>query len=293
MKVIISTPEFAEPARQISSSCDFLHHCAHIKAYSSGEKQCFIDEDFTYEKQEIFIYHKLWPEFEKNILDLCMILVALEKYDNIRLVTPFLPLLRQDREFSKNSSIGSKILANILNSYNVKEIITFETHSEASQKFFKSNIINLNCFEGFYNSIKQDISSGKWKIISPDDGGIKRAKLFADICKAEYEALKKKRSLDGKISHSFERNENTNYIILDDMIDSGRTIISAANILKTPDNKIIILTTHLFNSSTIEKILSESNVHKIICSDTILHKNLISTSHIKEIINYISNIHSL
>jgi len=218
-----------------------------------------------------------------------MILVALEKYDNISLVTPFLPLLRQDREFSKNSSIGSKVLANILNSYNIKEIITLETHSEASQKFFNSNIINLNCFDSFYNAIKEEISRSKWKIISPDLGGINRAKELAEICITNYGHLKKQRSREEKITHSFDDyDRNTNYIILDDMIDSGGTIISGANLLKNPDNKIIILSTHIFSASTVTRIKNECMIHKIICSNTITTDGIEFVDHLEEIIKYIN-----
>jgi ribose-phosphate pyrophosphokinase len=176
-----------------------------------------------------------------------------------------MPYSRQDRRTNIGDSFGLKIFADMLNRFDIDKIITFDIHSKESLEFFKSEIINLTPDILFAEPLKQhDLEDVI--VLATDLGGEDRAKLVSDLIGCPYFVPMKKR--DGNmVEHSLDEAKSLkgkNIIIVDDIIDSGKTILSLLDILQA--NSIFIYATHIISETGIKLIEQNKSVKKIYIS---------------------------
>ena len=188
------------------------------------------------------------------------------------LVAPFQGYSRQDKTDHLRSSIGSKMLADVLEKVGMSRVITIDLHASSIQGFYNVPVIHLNGNKIFIDQIK-DLNLNNLCIVAPDQGAVKRA---GDFCKAFPEAtfamINKKRIKPNEI-HSMELVGDVsgkNVIIVDDMADTLGTMKKAADLLL--DNgavKVIGVATHGILSGNAYKNLYESKIDTFFVSDSI------------------------
>lgn len=186
-------------------------------------------------------YH---PRYSLN--DLIMevfILIDMVKRSNAKSITvvmPIFPYQRQDRKSYSRSPISSSMIASILENFDIDRVICFELHAGQIQGFFhKVPIDNLTLNVYFKECIKDiskklKIDTKEFIIVSPDEGGVKRASKLAKLINCPIALLHKERSNVNEIGEMVLMGhvENKYCIIIDDMIDTGGTVIKACSVLK-------------------------------------------------------------
>ena len=188
------------------------------------------------------------------------------------LVAPFQGYSRQDKTAHLRSSIGSKMLADVLEKVGMSRIITIDLHASSIQGFYNVPVIHLNGNKIFIDHIRE-MGLNDLCIVAPDQGAVKRA---ADFCKAFPEAtfamINKKRVKPNEI-HSMELVgdvDGKNVIIVDDMADTLGTMKKAADLLlEKGARRVISVATHGILSGSAYKNLYESQIDTLFVSDSI------------------------
>jgi len=191
---------------------------------------------------------------------------------SFNLVSPYMGYSRQDKTDHIRSSIGSKVLADILEKVGVSTLLTIDLHASAIQGFYNIPVIHLNGNKIFIDYFKnQNIED--MCVVSPDQGAVKRA---TDFCKAFPEAtfamINKKRIKPNEI-HSMElvgEVRDKNVIIVDDMADTLGTMKKAADLIMMSGAKSVrAVAIHGILSGKALENLNNSQLSELIVSDTI------------------------
>lgn len=188
------------------------------------------------------------------------------------LVAPYQSYSRQDKTDHLRSSIGSKMLSDILEKVGVTRLITIDLHASAIQGFYNIPVIHLNGNKIFIDYIKS-LELNDVCIVAPDQGAVRRA---SDFCKAFPDAtfamINKKRIKPNEI-HSMELVgdvSHKNVIIVDDMADTLGTMCKAADLLMSKGAKSIrSVATHGILSGPAFDNLNKSQITELLVSDTI------------------------
>jgi ribose-phosphate pyrophosphokinase len=193
------------------------------------------------------------------------------------LIAPFQGYSRQDKTDHLRSSIGSKMLADILEKVGISRIITIDLHSSSIQGFYNVPVIHLNGNKIFIDYIKST-GMNNLCIVAPDQGAVKRA---ADFCKALPDstfAMINKRRIKPNEIHSMELVGDVNgknVIIVDDMADTLGTMKKAADLLVEKGAVSITgIATHGVLSGDAYKNLYESKIDTFLVSDSISKENI-------------------
>ncbi|MDD2334368.1 MAG: ribose-phosphate diphosphokinase, partial [Mesotoga sp.] len=174
--------------------------------------------------------------------------------------------------------ITAKLVANLLTTSGASRLITIDLHAEQIQGFFDIPVDNLWSFPAFFRFFNQGrFDREKMAVISPDIGGVKRASKFAAKLGVPLAILDKRRPKDNvaEMVHIIGDVEGKTAIIFDDIIDTGRSLVEAAKMLKSNGaKKIYACATHGVLSGEATKIIAESEIEKVFITDTIYHEDL-------------------
>jgi len=209
-----------------------------------------------------------------NIMETLLVIDAAKRSGckSFTLIAPFQSYSRQDKTDHLRSSIGSKMLADILETAGMSRIITIDLHASAIQGFYNVPVIHLNGNKIFIDYIiKHQIED--LTIVAPDQGAVKRA---SDFCKAfpdaSFAMINKKRIKPNEI-HSMELVGDVtgrNVIIVDDMADTLGTMCKAAELLMTKGAKSVrAIATHGILSGKAYTNLESSVLTELLVSDSI------------------------
>ncbi len=237
--------------------------------------------------KNIVVYHRLYPEPDKRIFELLLILNTLKKQTKaIDLLIPYLPYARQDRENKSGEAVSADILCGVLKDSGVNNLITYDCHFLPGPGKFKRNglmIENRSAGKELLAHARKFFKKSEFLVISPDEG----SSYFTE--NAQGHALKKVRRASKATGektgihadiHKIESKADVkgkNICILDDIISTGGTILRAIEHLKEKGaKKIIVGATHgVFAKENIEKhILDRSS--GLFVTDSILKNPSIS-----------------
>ncbi|WP_458659131.1 ribose-phosphate diphosphokinase [Candidatus Vidania fulgoroideorum] len=232
------------------------------------DSESYVESNF-YKKKNINLIYNIYGKINNRIVELLMFLyIYKHKKFKINLMLPYFPYSRQDRkEKKKNNCVSFFFLLNLLKKFNVNKIITFDLHTnlEIKNKF----LINLNTIP-IINKIISNLGN-KLIIVFPDYGSLKRYKKLKN--NNDYCIFEKKRK-NGKIiiKKPFFKNKRIkkDFLIVDDIIDSGRTISKISGYLKKKYKRIIYLyVTHfLIKKKNFIKLYNKKNIKKIFTTNT-------------------------
>jgi ribose-phosphate pyrophosphokinase len=238
-----------------------------VTRFSNGEMQALVHDDVN--NQDCIIIGSVAPP-DEQLLSLIMLVDAL-KHGGARSLRVFLPYLgyaRQDK-FKPGESGGIGLIGGLLRSAGVNEIITIDAHSALAQKLIGIPFKSLFASELFAPSIQ----AFGWKdmtVVAPDEGAI-------DRCQSMVEALGRTHRLAYLVKHRFDGivhleligDVGKQVVIVDDVIDSGHTLISACRLLRNQGvEEIIIAVTHGLFTGEIWKQLFGLGVKQLLISDS-------------------------
>lgn len=246
-----------------------------VEQFKDGEIQANYDE--TIRGKNVFIVQSTFAPAE-NIMELLMLVDAAKRAsaNKIIAVVPYFGYARQDRKDKSRTSIGAKVMANMLTAAGVNRLITIDLHADQIQGFFEFPVDHLyasNIFLPYLLSLKLPNIC----MVSPDAGGTKRAVSYAKWLGCDF-AIGYKQRAKANVVESLQiigDVKGKDVVLIDDLIDTGGTICkAAARIKELGANSIMAMCTHpVFSDDAMER-LQNSDLDRIVVSDTIpLKKN--------------------
>ena len=257
-----SNPSFAD---SIASCLGTLLGAIEIYRFADGEIFVQIKENIR--GQHVFIIQSACHPVNENYMELFFILDAVKRASagEITLVMPYYGYARQDRKSSPRVPISAKCVADMLVSAGANRLLVVDLHSPQIQGFFNIPVDNLFAAPVLAKAWwSENHSKNDVVVVSPDAGGMERARAFAKKIKGAGVAMIDKRRLSSnqaKAFHIVGRVKGKTALVLDDMIDTAGTLCeAAAKLLEAGAKEVSALATHpLFSGQAIEKNRAKLN----------------------------------
>ena len=274
-------------AKSVAKNLGITLGKASVKTFSDGEISVEIDENVR--GQDIYIIQPLCDPVNNNLMELLIMVDALKRssVDRISVVLPYFGYSRQDRRArSARVPITAKVVANMLTSMGVERLLTIDLHADQIQGFFDIPVDNIYATPLFL----ADIHKQNYKdtiIVSPDVGGVVRARALAKQLNSDL-AIVDKRRPEANVSQVVQIIGDVKgkcCIIVDDICDTAGTLCHAADALKEQGaSSVFAYITHPIFSGKADQNISSSSIDEIIVTDTIsLSKKIIDTGKIRQI----------
>jgi ribose-phosphate pyrophosphokinase len=261
-------PLAAEIAEQIGTPLGKVE----IRQFSDGELWVQYAENIRGE--DLFIIQSTNPPAE-NILELVLLIDAAVRAsaDRVTAVIPYYGYGRQDRKDQPRVPISARVMIDLMNSVGVNRILTMDLHSSQIQGFTALPFDHLYARQVLFDRLRQlDLQPDGTTILSPDVGSVPMAQSFAKHLGVGFALIDKRRMAPNKaeVMHLIGDLDGKQVIIMDDMIDTGGTIVNACReALENGAESVIAVATHGIFSGDASKKFSESGLEKVIVTNTI------------------------
>ena len=225
---------------------------------------------------DTYVIQPTCPPVNDNIMQLLLIIDALKRASagRITAVIPYYGYARQDRKTEPRVPISAKLIANLITVAGASRVLVIDLHVGQIQGFFDIPVDHLFAAPVMIDYIKKKKLSNL-AILSPDPGGVERARAFAKRLHANLAIVDKRRPEKNvaELMHIVGDIKDKNVVIVDDMIDTGGTIIQAAKAIKKAGAKdVYVCSTHgVFSKEALGK-LEKSVLKEIIVTNTIPQK---------------------
>ncbi len=244
---------------------------ANVSTFSDGETRVEIDENVR--GMDVFIIQSTCPPVNVSIMELLILIDAMKRAsaDRVTAVIPYYGYARQDRKASPRAPITAKLVADLLTQAGASRILAMDLHAGQIQGFFNIPVDNLYATSVLVDHIRRNYQDNL-VIVSPDTGGVVRARAFAMRLGAALAIIDKRRDApnESQVMNVIGDVRGKKAIILDDMIDTAGTVVQAAQALL--DNGAVEVSaccTHpVLSGPAIARIMA-SNLKEIIATDTI------------------------
>lgn len=246
--------------------------------FSDGEIGVSIEESVR--GADVFVIQPTCAPVNENIMELLILVDALRRASayRINVVAPYFGYARQDRKTRAREPITAKLVCNIIEKSGSDRLVAADLHAGQIQGFFDIPVDHLTGINllasAFRSTLKEEIKRGRVVVVSPDIGGVVRARRFAVQLNADLAIVDKRRShdvanfcevmeiignVDGKIA-----------ILVDDLIDTAGTMVQAAAALKERGaEKVYACATHAVLSGPAVERLAQSEIERLLLTDTI------------------------
>ena len=265
---------------------------SNIKRFADGEIYVEINENIR--GNSIFVIQSISTPANDNLMELLICIDALRRSSakNITAVIPYFGYARQDRKVVPRTAISAKLVSNLITNAGAHRIVTVDLHAGQIQGFFDIPVDNLFSTPIFSKHIKKYISNKNIICVAPDVGGVERARALGQKLNVGLAIIDKRRPAPGKsqVMNIIGNVKGKNCLLVDDIIDSGGTIVNAAKALKEKGAKdVYVYVTHGVLSGNAVEQINNSKIKKLILTDTIDNSNKIKKSS-KIVVLSISNL---
>ena len=255
-----------------------------IKNFSDGEIYVELNENIR--GNSIFIIQSISSPANDNLMELLLCIDALKRWSakNITAVIPYFGYARQDRKVVPRTSISAKLVSNLITKAGADRVVTVDLHAGQIQGFFDIPVDNLFATPIFARHVKKNIKSKNIVCVAPDVGGTERARALGKILNVGLAIVDKRRPKPGQsqVMNIIGEVKGKTCIIVDDIIDSGGTIVNAAKALKDRGAKeVYVYITHGVLSGEAVKKIKNSVIKNLVITDTI--DNISRTKGVKNI----------
>lgn len=255
--------------------CDALGEVAgkvRVGRFSDGEVQVEIDDNVR--GRDVFIVQPTSSPANDHLMELLIMVDACKRASagRITAVIPYYGYSRQDRKAAPRAPITAKLVADILTTAGVSRVLTMDLHAGQIQGFFDIPVDNLYAGPTLRAYLAAALPTGNAVIVSPDAGGVERARSYAKPLGCGLAIIDKRRSGPNQAEalHLIGDVRDKDAIIIDDMIDTAGTLVKAAAALKENGaNRIFAVATHAVLSGPAIERIEDSALEKVIVTDTI------------------------
>ena len=241
-----------------------------IKNFSDGELYVRFEESIR--GSDLFIIQSTPPPAE-NWMELILLVDAARRASAARItaVMPYFGYARQDRKDQPRVSIASKALANILTTTGVDRVLTMDLHAAQLQGFFDIPVDHLYGSAVLIEHLREH-SPDDLVVVAPDVGSLKMARAYAKRLDADLALIDKRRPRQNvaEVMNIIGEIEGRNVLLLDDMIDTAGTLVSAAAALREAGAlEIQAAATHALLSGPAYERIENSEISRVLVTDTI------------------------
>jgi ribose-phosphate pyrophosphokinase len=246
-----------------------------VKRFSDGEIQIEIDENVR--SKDIFVIQSICSPVNENLVEMLLMLDALKRASaaSITAVIPYYGYARQDKKVAPRVPISAKLVADMLTVAGASRVITMDLHAGQIQGFFDIPVDNLFAAPVLIDHIRNNFNDDL-VIVSPDAGGVERARAFAKRLNAGLAIIDKRRETPNEAKAMAVVGDVAGKIvvILDDMVDTAGTLVEAAGaIMKNGAREVYAVCTHpVLSGPSIERI-EKSPLNALVVTNTIPLKN--------------------
>lgn len=242
-----------------------------VSNFSDGEIQVEIDESVR--GMDIFLIQPTCPPVNENLMELFIMLDALKRASTARVnvVMPYYGYGRQDRKVAPRAPISARLVADLVETAGATRILAMDLHVGQIQGFFNIPVDHLYALPvqlKYFSHIEEEIV-----VVSPDAGGVERAREFAKRCKNASIAIidkRRERANVSKVMHIVGDVKGKVAILLDDMIDTGGTIVQSAEVLmQNGASRVYACCTHPILSGSAVERLNNSPIYKLVVTNTV------------------------
>ncbi len=259
-------------ARLIADYLDAPLSDVEIERFADGELFVRIDENMRGE--DVYIIQPTSSPANDHLMELliCMDALARASARRITAVIPYFGYARQDRKTGGRTPITARLVANLLAEAGANRVLTIDLHAGQIQGFFDIPADNLFASPVIDQDIRRHYDVGDVLIVSPDVGGVVRARSLADRLGADIAIVDKRRPRAGasEVMNIIGEVEGCSCIIFDDIIDSGGTLCNAAAALKEQGAKNVsaYITHGVLSGEAVERV-SNSMLRELVVTDSI------------------------
>ncbi|HCY88233.1 MAG TPA: phosphoribosylpyrophosphate synthetase [Desulfobacteraceae bacterium] len=243
-----------------------------VNRFSDGETQVEIHENVR--KQEIYVIQSTCSPVNDNLVELLLLIDAFKRSSASRVtaVIPYFGYARQDKKVTPRVPISAKLIADLLDTTGVDRVITMDLHAGQIQGFFNVPVDNLYAAPIIIDDIKSRFGSDELVVVSPDAGGVERARAYAKRLNAGLAIVDKRRSApnQAKAMAIIGEVEDKVAIVIDDMVDTAGTLTEAAGVIREKGAKEVhAYCTHPVLSGPAIDRIKDSSLNSLVATDTI------------------------
>jgi ribose-phosphate pyrophosphokinase len=254
---------------------------ATIRRFSDME--CFVEIHENVRGEDVFVIQSTSYPANDNLMELLVAMDALKRGSARRItaVLPYFGYARQDRKSGPRTPISAKLVANLITVAGADRVLTLDLHAGQIQGFFDIPVDNLLAEPVFVRNIKENYDNGSLTMVSPDVGGVFRARAFAKRLDADLAIIDKRRERAGvsEVMHVIGDVDGQDCILVDDIVDSGGTLCNAAvALMENGAKSVAAYTTHGVLSGGAVSRISSSPFRKLVTTDSILQTEAMRVS---------------
>ena len=258
--------------REIAATLGVELGKAKVARFSDGEVDVEIRQNVR--ARDIFVVQPTCAPTNEYLMELLIMVDALKRASARRItaVIPYFGYARQDRRpRSTRVPISAKVVANLLETVGVERLLTMDLHADQIQGFFDIPVDNIYASPVLLSDL-QSKAYPNLVVVSPDVGGVVRARALAKQLGSELAIIDKRRAAANvsEVMHVIGEIEGRNCVIMDDMIDTAGTLVKAAEVLKERGaRRVYAYCTHpVFSGNAISRIAA-SQLDEVVITNTI------------------------
>ena len=261
-----------ELARRI---CEQLGHPlapALIGRFSDGETRVELQQNVR--GRDVFLIQPSCAPANDNLMELLIMAEACKRSSagRITAVMPYFGYARQDRKVAPRAPITARLVADLIQASGVSRVLTMDLHAGQIQGFFDIPVDNLYGLPILYRHIREELLNKDTVVVSPDAGGVERARAYAKLLKCGLAIIDKRRSgpNEAEVMHIVGDVKGKRAILIDDMIDTAGTLTRGGKAVREAGAKTIYaVASHAVLSGPAVTRIDESVFDKVVVTDTI------------------------
>ncbi|MEE8172119.1 MAG: ribose-phosphate pyrophosphokinase [Alphaproteobacteria bacterium] len=259
-------------AEAIAASLNIPLTKATVRRFSDNE--IFVEIHENVRGEDVFVIQSTSSPANDNMMELLVCLDALKRASARRItaVLPYYGYARQDRKSTPRTPISAKLVANLIVAAGAHRVLTLDLHAGQIQGFFDIPVDNLYAAGEIIGDIQRSFSNGNLMVVSPDVGGVVRARAIAKRLESDLAIVDKRREKAGvsEVMNIIGDVAGRDCILVDDIVDSAGTLCNAAAALKEAGaSEVHAYVTHAVLSGGAVARVSASDLKSLVVTDTI------------------------
>lgn len=255
--------------------------CEHLSVHlGQAEVSRFPDGEVMIEVREnvrggdCFVIQSICSPPNENLMELLLLMDALRRASAKRItaVIPYFGYARQDRKVAPRVPISAKLVADLITASGASRVLTVDLHAGQIQGFFNIPVDNLYAMPVLIQYLRKRLDGQRISVVSPDAGGVERARAFARRLNANLAIIDKRRPRASEVAEMQLVGEvrDTSALLVDDMVDTAGTITEAAKVvINAGANEVIACATHPILSDPACERLNNSKLKEMVTTNSI------------------------
>jgi len=248
-----------------------------------ADMESFVEIDENVRGEDVFVVQSTSFPANDNLMELLVCIDALRRGSARRItaVMPYFGYARQDRKSGPRTPISAKLVANLITQAGADRVLTIDLHAGQIQGFFDIPLDNLFAAPVFLRDIRQNCDVDNLMMVSPDVGGVLRARAIAKRLEADLAIIDKRREHAGvsEVMHIIGEVAGYDCLIVDDIVDSAGTICNAAVALMDAGAKSVsaYITHGVLSGSAVSRVAA-SPIQSMVITDSIMSTEAVRAS---------------